>query len=179
MNRLTHIDERGNAVMVDVTEKDVTCRTARASGLIYMSSDALKAVDDGTVKKGDVLATARIAGIMAAKRTSDLIPLCHPLQLTKAEINFEISHERGCILCECLIKLHGRTGAEMEALTGVSTALLTVYDMCKAMDRSMSISDIRLEEKSGGKSGRYDRTDLQTGNTTDAKKQKKEINIGW
>ena len=179
MDRLTHIDERGNAVMVDVTEKDVTYRTARASGLIYMSSEALRAVEEGEVKKGDVLATARIAGIMAAKKTSDLIPLCHPLQLTKAGISFEISHEKGCILCECLIKLHGRTGAEMEALTGVSTALLTVYDMCKAMDKTMIISDIRLEEKSGGKSGRYDRTDVQTDNKTHTEKQKKEINIGW
>ena len=153
MNGLTHTDENGNAVMVDVTEKDVTTRTARASGIIRMNTEAIKAVTDSTVAKGDVLAAARIAGIMAAKKTPDLIPLCHPLLLTKVSVDFEIRPEESLIRCECLVKLDGKTGAEMEALTGVSTALLTIYDMCKAIDKTMVISDIRLEEKTGGKSG--------------------------
>ncbi|MBQ7584220.1 MAG: cyclic pyranopterin monophosphate synthase MoaC [Lachnospiraceae bacterium] len=153
MNGLTHTDENGNAVMVDVTEKDVTTRTARASGIIRMNTEAIKAVTDSTVPKGDVLAAARIAGIMAAKKTPDLIPLCHPLLLTKVSVDFEIRPEESLIRCECLVKLDGKTGAEMEALTGVSTALLTIYDMCKAIDKTMVISDIRLEEKTGGKSG--------------------------
>lgn len=157
MNGLTHIDEKGNAVMVDVTEKEVTLRSARAGGVICMSPEALQAVKEGSVKKGDVLATARIAGLMAAKKTPELIPLCHPLQITKADISFEICEESNSIRCECLIKLYGRTGAEMEALTGVSTALLTVYDMCKALDKTMVISDICLEEKDGGKSGHFRR----------------------
>ncbi len=155
MDALTHIDERGNAVMVDVSGKAVTTRTARASGFIRMSREALEAVSDGTVPKGDVLAAARIAGIMAAKKTPELIPLCHPLQLARVAVELSISPERGGILCECSVKLDGKTGAEMEALTGVSTALLTVYDMCKAIDKSMVISDIRLMEKTGGKSGTY------------------------
>lgn len=157
MNELTHIDEKGNAVMVDVTEKEVTLRTARASGIIRMSEEALAAVSEGRVPKGDVPAAARIAGIMAAKKTPELIPLCHPLQLSKVAVELEICKEEGFIRCECFVKLEGKTGAEMEALTGVSTALLTVYDMCKAVDKAMVISDIRLEEKTGGKSGVFDR----------------------
>ena len=153
MNRLTHIDENGRAVMVDVTEKDVTARSARASGSIRMSVEAIKAVTDGNVPKGDVLSAARIAGIMAAKKTPELIPLCHPLLLNKVSVDFKVCPEKSLIRCECLVKLEGRTGAEMEALTGVSTALLTIYDMCKAIDKTMVISDIRLEEKTGGKSG--------------------------
>ena len=152
---LTHIDEKGKAVMVDITGKDVTKRTARASGLIHMNSEAMHAVSEGSIAKGDVLAAARIAGIMAAKRTSDIIPLCHPLQLTKVQIEFEQDVRDNCIRCECSVKLEGKTGAEMEALTGVSAALLTIYDMCKAVDKSMVISDIRLLEKDGGKSGHY------------------------
>ena len=157
MEQLTHIDENGNAVMVDVTEKDITIRTAKASGIIRMSEEAIKAVSDSTVPKGDVLAAARIAGIMAAKKTPELIPLCHPLCLTKVSVDFEIIADKGLIRCECMVKLDGKTGAEMEALAGVSTALLTIYDMCKAIDKTMVISDICLEEKTGGKSGVYTR----------------------
>ena len=155
MNGLTHINEKGNAVMVDISDKDVTERYARASGLIRMSNEALRAVADGKVPKGDVLAAARIAGIMAAKKTPELIPLCHQIQLSKVGIDFDICPEEGCIRCECTVKLNDRTGAEMEALCGVSVALLTVYDMCKAIDKTMEISAVCLSEKSGGKSGHY------------------------
>ena len=155
MSGLTHIDEKGKAVMVDITEKAVTRRLARASGLIRMNKDALSAVAGGSMPKGDVLSAARIAGIMAAKKTPELIPLCHQLQLTRVAVDFEICPDDGFIRCECSVVLEGKTGAEMEALTGVSAALLTVYDMCKAVDRCMEISDIRLEEKDGGKSGHY------------------------
>jgi len=192
MNELTHIDKSGNAVMVDVTDKEVTYRSATASGRIHMNPEAIQAVYDGRMPKGDVLSTARIAGIMAAKRTSDLIPLCHPLQLTKVEVDFEVSVSDSSILCRCSVKLAGRTGAEMEALTGVSTALLTVYDMCKAVDKTMVISDIRLEEKEGGRSGHYVRGErtgaeklpddslIRKKTNDDVKKnEKKELNIGW
>lgn len=155
---LTHINENGDAVMVDVTAKDITERTARASGRIYMSREALNEITGGTVPKGDVFAAARIAGIMAAKKTYELIPLCHPLMLTKVSVDLTPVKDDGYILCECTVKLTGKTGAEMEALTGVNVALLTVYDMCKAVDRSMTITDIRLEEKDGGKSGHYRRS---------------------
>ena len=155
MSELTHVDKNGNAVMVDISDKDATDRYAMAQGIIRMSDDALKAVSEGTASKGDVLSAARIAGIMAAKKTPELIPLCHQLQLTKVNIDLEICQDEGCIKCECSVKLCDRTGAEMEALTGVSVALLTVYDMCKAIDKKMEISDIRLMEKSGGKSGHY------------------------
>lgn len=154
---LTHINDKGNAVMVDVTGKKATHRLARAGGRIYMSADALKAVTDNTVPKGDVFAAARIAGIMAAKKTPDLIPLCHVLMLTSVEIELGANMEMCCVECECTVKLEGRTGAEMEALTGVSAALLTVYDMCKAIDKNMTISDICLLEKDGGKSGHFER----------------------
>ncbi len=155
MNGLTHTDDKGNAVMVDISDKDVTLRTARASGIIRMNEDALSAIINGDVPKGDVLAAARIAGIMGCKNTSGLIPLCHPLKLTKVTIDFTPCPEKGYIRCECNVKLSDKTGAEMEALTGVSVALLTVYDMCKAIDKGMEITDIRLEEKTGGKSGHY------------------------
>ncbi|MBQ7989437.1 MAG: cyclic pyranopterin monophosphate synthase MoaC [Oscillospiraceae bacterium] len=154
---LTHIDEMGNAVMVDVTEKDTTCRTARAGGRIFMSAAALDEVTGGTVKKGDVFAAARIAGIMAAKKTPELIPLCHTLLLTSVSIDLYADRENSCVRCECTVRLSGRTGAEMEALTGVSVALLTIYDMCKAIDKTMTVSDICLLEKEGGKSGHYER----------------------
>ena len=154
---LTHINENGNAVMVDVTEKAVTERTAIASGRIYMTPAALNEVTNGTVPKGDVFAAARIAGIMAAKKTPELIPLCHTLMLTKVIVDIEPVIEENYVLCKCTVKLTGKTGAEMEALTGVSTALLTIYDMCKAIDKSMTITDIHLDEKSGGKSGHYER----------------------
>ena len=155
MSGFTHFDEQGNAIMVDVTDKAVTERTAVASGRIRVNEEVFQAIVQGTARKGDVLGTARIAGIMAAKRTSELIPLCHPLMLTKVAIDFEAEEQSYTIRCLCTVKLSGKTGVEMEALTGVSTALLTIYDMCKAMDRSMEISEIHLEEKMGGKSGHY------------------------
>ena len=155
MSGFTHFDAQGNAIMVDVTDKDITERCATASGCIRVSREVFDAVKDGTAKKGDVLGTARIAGIMAAKRTWELIPLCHPLMLTKVTIDFAMEEETCTIRCFCTAKLSGRTGVEMEALTGVSTALLTIYDMCKAMDRGMVIRDIHILEKDGGKSGHY------------------------
>ena len=155
MSGFTHFDDRGNAIMVDVTDKSVTERIAVASGKIHVSREVFDAILNGTAGKGDVLGTARIAGIMAAKKTSDLIPMCHPLMLTKLKINFEPDEEEPSICCTCLAKLEGKTGVEMEALTGVSVALLTIYDMCKAMDRAMEITDIHLEEKLGGKSGHF------------------------
>ena len=155
MNKLTHIDENGKAVMVDVTEKEETVRVAKASGKIKLSPEAYSAVVKGEIKKGDVFAVARVAGIMAAKKTSDIIPLCHPLQLSKISVDFSFDDENTSIICVGSAKLCGKTGVEMEALTAVSAALLTVYDMCKAVDKSMVIGDIRLLEKSGGKSGDY------------------------
>ncbi len=157
MNRLSHIDEDGNASMVDITEKSESIRVARASGIIKVSKDIFLAIREKSNPKGDVISTARIAGIMAVKRTPELIPLCHALLITGINIDFSFHQEEGYISCECEVKLTGKTGAEMEALTGVSVALLTVYDMCKAIDKTMEISDIRLEEKSGGKSGHYKR----------------------
>ena len=156
----THFDSQGNAVMVDVSAKEVTTRYAIAGGSISMNGMAFKAVLGGTVKKGDVFAVARIAGIMAAKRCAELIPLCHPLCFDECTIDFSYSKEKidekdNVIKATCKVKLSGKTGAEMEALTGVSVALLTVYDMCKAIDRSMLIGDIRLLEKAGGKSGSF------------------------
>ncbi len=159
MSGFTHFDEKGNAVMVDVTDKAVTERTAVAEGSILVSREVFCAIQNGTVGKGDVLGTARIAGIMAAKRTADLIPMCHPLLLTKVTIDF-FPEEKRIIRCVCTAKLSGRTGVEMEALTGVSVALLTVYDMCKAMDRSMEIREIHLVEKMGGKSGHFIRENI-------------------
>ena len=161
-NDFTHFDSRGNAVMVDVSEKEVTVRTAVAGGLISMSEETMKAILGGTAKKGDVLSVARIAGIMAAKRCADLIPLCHPLNFDECVIDFSIDEnqiDENQIEAFCRVKLSGKTGAEMEALTGVSVALLTIYDMCKALDRSMVIGNIRLLEKSGGKSGLYQRAE--------------------
>jgi cyclic pyranopterin phosphate synthase len=151
MTKLTHLDEAGNAAMVDISAKAATLREAIAEGRITMSAEALAAIKDGVVKKGDVLATARIAGIMAAKRTSELIPLCHPLALSKVTVDFEI--ELGGIHVTALARLAGQTGVEMEALTAASVTLLTIYDMAKALDQGMVISDVRLLSKSGGKSG--------------------------
>lgn len=154
---LTHIDVKGNAVMVDVADKAVTKRTAVATGRIAMNAETLNAIREGSVKKGDVLAIARIAGIMAAKQTPGLIPLCHPLMIEKCTVEL-ISHiENNEIEAICTVIVTGKTGVEMEALTGVSVALLTVYDMCKAMDRWMEIKGICLLEKNGGKSGDYHR----------------------
>ena len=149
----THIDEHGNVMMVDVTDKNVTDRTAVAEGAISLSQDALRAVRDHAFAKGDVLTVAQLAGIMGAKRTSDIIPLCHPLPLTNSKV--ELTLIDGGVHARCTVKTTGRTGVEMEALTGVSIALLTVYDMCKSMDKGMEISGIRLLRKSGGKSGDY------------------------
>lgn len=151
----THFDEAGNARMVDVSAKDETKREAVAKGRIYMNRECLNLVAAGTMAKGDVLGAARIAGIMGAKRTSELIPLCHLLNLTKLTVDFTIHEEECFIEAACLAKTTGRTGVEMEALTGVSVALLTIYDMCKAVDKTMEISGIHLESKSGGKSGDF------------------------
>lgn len=152
---LNHFDEKGNAVMVDVSGKLPTSRTAVARGAIRVSPQILEAVTEGRVKKGDVLGVARVAGIMAVKQTSSLIPMCHPLMIQKCAVDFEIDREASEIVAVCTAKTEGQTGVEMEALTGVTVALLTVYDMCKAIDKSMELGEIRLVEKTGGKSGRY------------------------
>ena len=152
---LNHFDGNGNAVMVDVSEKAVSCRTAVARGSISVSREIIDAVIGGTAKKGDVLGVARIAGIMAAKKTPELIPLAHPLPLTSCAVDSEIDAEKCKIIALCTAKTDGKTGVEMEALTGVSAALLTVYDMCKAMDKHMEIGEIHLLEKHGGKSGDF------------------------
>ncbi len=151
----THFDADGNAVMVDVSDKDVTERIATAGGRVRMLPETLAAIRDGRVKKGDVLAVAQLAGIMAAKRTPDLIPLCHPLALTSVKVFLELNKAENSVEITATCKLKGRTGVEMEALTAVSAAALTVYDMCKAVDRGMRIEDVRLLEKAGGKSGHY------------------------
>lgn len=151
----THFDVRGNAWMVDVGSKADTQREAVARGSIFMSRQCLSQVLEGSMKKGDVLGVARVAGIMGAKKCSDLIPLCHLLNLTKLSLDFEILEERCEIQAVCTARTTGKTGVEMEALTGVSVALLTVYDMCKAVDKSMEIGSIYLEKKTGGKSGEY------------------------
>lgn len=153
MSRLSHLDEDGAARMVDVGAKQVTRRMAVATGRIKMSTEALTAIRDGLVRKGDVLATARIAGIMAAKRTGDLIPLCHPLGLDSVSIDF--AFEDGAISATATAALSARTGVEMEAITATSVALLTIYDMAKAVDKAMVISDIRVVAKDGSKSGRW------------------------
>ena len=152
---LTHFDENGNARMVDVGAKDVTVRRARARGTIRVSKEVMRAVLDRTVEKGDVLTVAQTAGILAAKKTAELIPMCHPLPLTHAAVTFETEEETGAIHVFCEAKTTGRTGVEMEALTGVQIALLTIYDMCKAMDKRMVMEDIHLVEKTGGKSGDF------------------------
>lgn len=151
----THIDAQGNALMVDVSGKEPTSRTAVAVGRISMSEACFQAVRDKTAKKGDVLGVAQVAGIMATKRTAELIPLCHLLNLTKSQVNFALHPETLEIEAVCTVRCEGKTGVEMEALTGVSLALLTVYDMCKAIDKRMEIKDIHLIEKHGGKSGDF------------------------
>ena len=155
MSELTHLNERGEARMVDVSEKNITSRTAIAEGFVAMAPETLALVEKGEAKKGDVLATARIAGIMAAKRTHDLIPLCHPLPITKATVDFEISKDPVGIHVTGEVKVTGKTGVEMEALTAVSVACLTIYDMLKAADKAMRFDGIRLVEKLGGRSGHY------------------------
>ena len=153
MDKFTHFDDDGKAVMVDITEKNVTERTAVATGEIVMNRETLEAVKKGNIKKGDVLGVARIAAIMAAKQTHSLIPMCHNILLTNAKIEFSFDDEGNKILIKSTVKTTGKTGVEMEALTMVSIAGLTIYDMCKSMDKSMVIGEIRLVEKHGGKSG--------------------------
>jgi len=150
---LTHFDAQGQAHMVDVAGKDVTHRVARASGTISMKPETFALVAEGRAKKGDVIAIARIAAIQGAKRTADLVPLCHPLPITRVAVDFELDAARSLVRCTAQVETLGRTGVEMEALTAVQVGLLTVYDMCKAVDRGMVMSDIRLLEKRGGKSG--------------------------
>ena len=150
---LTHFDENGKAVMVDVTEKKDTVREAVAEGRIFVNKEVFRAIKDGTAAKGDVLGVAATAGIMGAKRTSELIPMCHILPITNCRVNFEMEPKDCAVHCTCTVKVTGKTGVEMEALTGVSVALLTIYDMCKAMDKTMEIGEICLVKKTGGKSG--------------------------
>ena len=152
---LTHFDPQGNAQMVDVTDKAVTQREARAAGAVIMAPETLALIASGGHKKGDVLAVARIAGIQGAKRCADLIPLCHPLMLSSVKVEFALDHERNAVDIIAICKLAGQTGVEMEALTAVSVAALTIYDMCKAVDKAMVVSDIRLLAKSGGRSGEW------------------------
>ncbi len=152
---LTHFDATGQAHMVDVGSKNDTHRVAIASGIIRMKPQTLAIITSGTAKKGDVLGIARIAAIMAAKRTSDLIPLCHPLALTRVAVEFTINEADDSIMCNAQVETYGKTGVEMEALTAVQVGLLTIYDMCKAVDRGMVMSDIRVMEKQGGKSGHW------------------------
>jgi cyclic pyranopterin monophosphate synthase len=153
MNRLTHLDASGAAHMVDVSGKADSVREAVAEGFIFMSAQALTAIREGSAKKGDVLATARVAGIMAAKKTSELIPLCHPLMLSSVAVDF--AFEDAGLRTTARVRLTGQTGVEMEAMTAVSVALLTIYDMAKAIDRAMEISGVRLLSKTGGKSGSW------------------------
>jgi cyclic pyranopterin phosphate synthase len=158
MAELTHFDEHGASRMVDTSEKPETLREARASGLVRLAPETTRLIRDRALAKGDVLEVARLAGIMAAKRTGDLIPLCHPLPLTGVTVDLSFEDET-LLRIEARAKVFGRTGVEMEALTAVSVAALAVYDMCKAVDRTMTIERIRLEEKSGGRSGTFLRTD--------------------
>lgn len=155
MAALTHFDDKGQAVMVNVSDKTESVRTAVAAGAVLMRPATLARIMEGGVKKGDVLAVARLAGIMAAKRTPDLIPLCHPLPLTSVDVALTCDPVRHAVDIVATCKTRGRTGVEMEALTAVAVAALTIYDMCKAIDRAMRLSEIRLLEKSGGKSGSY------------------------
>ena len=156
MAELTHFDAKGKSRMVDVSDKDETERVAVAAGSIVMAPDTMKLITEGGVKKGDVLSVARLAGIMGAKKTPELIPLCHPLALDSVEVDLVCDPERNAVDITATCKVTGRTGVEMEALTAVAVAALTIYDMCKAVDRAMRITDIRLIHKSGGKSGTYD-----------------------
>ena len=158
MSKLTHFNESGKAHMVDIGDKAITARRAVVKGHIRMQPDTLELIKLGNHKKGDVLGIARTAGIMATKRTADLIPLCHPLALTHVSVDFEIDGANNSIECIVVTETHGQTGVEMEALTGAQIALLTIYDMCKAVDRGMIIDDIHLVEKSGGKSGHWKRS---------------------
>ena len=155
MNKLSHFNQQGEAHMVDVGAKSVTHRTAVSIGRIEMRAETLQHIQSGNNKKGDVLGVARIAGIMGAKRTADLVPLCHPLALTKVEINLTTQESPPAVFCEATVETKGQTGVEMEALNAVQITLLTIYDMCKAVDKSMRIEGVRLMEKRGGKSGEW------------------------
>jgi len=161
MSSFTHIDDKGRVRMVDVTDKKPTVRVAVAGGAVFMKPETLTMIRDQKVKKGNVLETARIAGIMAAKKTSELIPMCHPLNLTHVQVDFDQDEANHCICIEASVRTIDQTGVEMEAFTAVSVAALTIYDMCKSHDRKMTISSIRLLEKSGGKSGTYKRNSDQ------------------
>lgn len=154
-NKLTHFDESGNAIMVDVSDKNITKRIAIAKGRIYVNEAVMNAILNNKIEKGDVLGVARVAGIMAVKRTSDLIPMCHPLMITKCTVDFDINKEEKYIEAICTAKLTGKTGVEMEVLTGATVTLLTIYDMCKALDKSMEITGVHLYKKTGGKSGDF------------------------
>lgn len=162
MSKLSHLNDAGEANMVDVSVKPMTAREARAEGFIAMSPDTLALIEGGGHKKGDVLSVARIAGIQGAKRTADLIPLCHPLALTKVQVDFSLDHDRGGVMIYSLCRLSGQTGVEMEALTAVSVAALTLFDMCKAVDPQMTIGAIRVVEKQGGKTGHWRLTDPES-----------------
>lgn len=151
----THFDANGNAIMVDVSGKEDTQRVAVAKGILQVNEEIMAAVKGGTVKKGDVLGVARVAGIMAVKNTSSLIPMCHPLMIQKCSVDFELDETNHTIITICEVKVAGKTGVEMEAMTGASVALLTIYDMCKAIDKGMVMKEVYLVEKSGGKSGHY------------------------
>jgi cyclic pyranopterin phosphate synthase len=155
MRELTHFDESGRSKMVDVSEKELTLREAVASGIISMKAETFQMIMNKEIVKGDVLGVAKIAGIMAAKKTSDLIPMCHPLEITHVEVNFRPREKDNTIEIESKVRIKGRTGVEMEALVAVTTAALAIYDMCKAVDRGMMISQVKLVKKSGGKSGVY------------------------
>lgn len=155
MGEFNHFDKNGNAVMVDVSGKEPTYRTAVAQGKILVSEEILQAVLEQKVKKGDVLGVARVAGIMAVKQTSSIIPMCHPLMIQKCSVDFQVLLGEQAIQAVCTVKTEGKTGVEMEALYGVSAALLTIYDMCKAIDKKMVLQDIHLVEKTGGKSGDF------------------------
>src|SRR5579872_5186197 len=154
---LTHLDESGRARMVDVSEKDITRREATARAIVSMQPETARLIASGGMKKGDVLAVAQVAGVMAAKRTPDLIPLCHPLPITGVDMAFELDVDKARLEIHATVRVTGRTGVEMEALTAASVAALTVYDMCKAVDRGMSISNVELLHKAGGKSGEFTR----------------------
>ncbi|MEC7488452.1 MAG: cyclic pyranopterin monophosphate synthase MoaC [Pseudomonadota bacterium] len=155
MARFTHIGDDGDARMVDVSEKKITDRTATATGSVFVASKTLALILEGSLKKGDVISTARLAGIMAGKRTADLIPLCHPLSLNKIDVELTCDPKRNAVDIVATCRVTGRTGVEMEAMTAVSIAALTVYDMCKAVDRGIRLTDIRLIHKAGGKSGEF------------------------
>jgi cyclic pyranopterin phosphate synthase len=155
MKKLSHVNNEGDVQMVDVTSKAKTIRQAKAQGIVKMDARTLKLIEQGQITKGNVLTTAKIAGIMAAKKTGELIPLCHPLELTAVDLNFIIDNKNSQIVIEAIVRIEGKTGVEMEALTAVSVAALTIYDMCKAVNKKIVIGDIMLLEKTGGKSGTF------------------------